>query len=119
MRNYAEGKNGLVSSELLPVQLPNGGEIYIQTQMIDPGGHVGISNLDFHLVQKSIEGIAGVIRDGLKEIKPSKISVEMAFEMGFKSSQLVAILVEGGGKASIKVTLEWEGKDNEGNGIPS
>ena len=112
MENYAEESNDL---EFRPVQLPNGGEIYIRTKIIEQGGDAGISGLNFDLVHQSIEGIAQVIRDGLKGIKPSKTSVELAFEMGIKSNKLIAILVEGSGKASIKVTLEWDGKDNESN----
>lgn len=116
MENYAEESNDLFPSELLPVQLPNGGEIYVRTQIVDSESNVAIPRLDFDLVRQSIEGIAEVVKDGLKGIKPSKTSVELAFEMGLKSNKLIAILVEGSGKASIKVTLEWDSKDNESNG---
>ena len=52
MENYAEESNDL---EFRPVQLPNGGEIYVRTQIIEQGGDVGISDLNFDLVRQSIE----------------------------------------------------------------
>lgn len=96
----------------ISARLPNDATLYIRPEVIDSGGNVGIHDLDFSQVGLSLEGLATVIQDGLKKVKPSKTTVELGFELGLKSGGLIAILCDGSSTASIKVTLEWE-SDNQ------
>lgn len=95
----------------LPASLPNGGTIFIRPEIIDRSGNVGLLDLDFSQVRESLAGFAEVVREGLKDAKPSKTSVEIALELGLSSGKLAAILASGNATASIKITLEWEGAD--------
>jgi hypothetical protein len=55
-----------------------------------------------------IEAIARKFTDTLRRASPKSIKIEMGFEFRVESGQLTALLVKGEGKASIKVTAEWE-----------
>lgn len=64
--------------------------------------------LDFTEVTDTLAGIAEALRAAVDAAKPHKMTVELGLELAVKSGKLIGMLVEGSGKASLKVTLEWQ-----------
>jgi len=56
----------------------------------------------------AIEGIASAVQLALSKACPQKASVELGLELGVEAGQLTALLVKGGAKANLKITLHWE-----------
>ncbi|NER99250.1 MAG: hypothetical protein F6J86_36415, partial [Symploca sp. SIO1B1] len=56
----------------------------------------------------AIEGIADTLKQSLEKIQPTKASVEFGLEFGYESGQITAMIVKGGSKANLKITLEWQ-----------
>ncbi|NER50383.1 MAG: hypothetical protein F6J92_27675 [Symploca sp. SIO1A3] len=56
----------------------------------------------------AIEGIANTLKQSLEKIQPTKATVEFGLEFGYESGQITAMIVKGGGKANLKITLEWQ-----------
>ena len=50
-----------------------------------------------------------ILWETLKKIGPQKATLEFGFEIGIQNGQLTGFFVKGGGKANMKVTLEWAG----------
>jgi hypothetical protein len=63
---------------------------------------------DLDDVVESIRGIATSLNHAIESAAPTSASVELGFEVAVKSGRLTALLVEGSGTASLKVTLTWE-----------
>lgn len=69
---------------------------------------------------KVIDGLGGVtdairalgdqLTRAVKAIEPDQFSIEFGFEFKVEQGGLVALLVRGGGTASVTVTLEWNKK---------
>jgi hypothetical protein len=97
------------STRIVSVQMPNGK--VVQVQATAPGGEAPIGITDrlpsFEEITDAIEGISGAILSTLEKVGPDKASVEFGLEVSFKEGQLTALLVRGGGTASLNITLEW------------
>jgi hypothetical protein len=94
------------------VELPGGAKMLVRTQRIedevDGPSDVGLRKVfEFSAVTSSVRGIAAELHDAVKAAKPDQVSVELGFDLAVKGSQLVALLVDGGVTASIKVRLTW------------
>jgi predicted ATP-dependent Lon-type protease len=66
---------------------------------------LGPLNLDG--VIDTIKDLAGSIKSAIDTIAPEKASVEFGVQVAVKAGKLTALLVEGSGQASLKVTLGW------------
>jgi hypothetical protein len=109
-----------MASRVVEVVLPNKAVALVRAADLDEGGQVAEKvgwkdTFDFADVSKTLEGIAEAIRSGLEKVTPSKTTVELGIELAVKNGKLTGLLVEGGGKASLKVTLEWA-KEPSGDG---
>jgi hypothetical protein len=62
----------------------------------------------FDEVAGTLEGITDAIKATLAKVTPDKVSVELGIELALKAGQLTALIVEGGGRGALTVTLEWE-----------
>lgn len=75
------------------------------------GGGAGTVGLDGRLsfdgVRDTIEAIAGQVAGVWQRVRPSEASVEFGLKVTAKSGKLTGLLVEGGGEASLRVTLTW------------
>jgi Trypsin-co-occurring domain 1 len=103
-----------MAGRVVEVVLPNKAVALVQVTDLDGGGQVAEKvswkdTFDFADVPGTLEGIAQAIRSGLAKAAPSKTTVELGLDVAVKSGKLTAMLVEGGAKASLKVTLEWGG----------
>lgn len=100
------------------VELTGGAKMLVRTQRIDGEvdgpSDVGLRKVfDFSAVTSSVQGIAAELHDALKAAKPDQVSVELGFDLAVKGSQLVALLVDGGVTASVKIRLTWGAAQEE------
>jgi Trypsin-co-occurring domain 1 len=94
-------------SEMVPVQLPNGGTVKFEvTQM--GREDVGFDVKQFQPVADAIEGVVQMIAAPIQKAKPKKATVKFGMELAIESGQLTAVIVKGSGKANFEITLEWE-----------
>lgn len=92
----------------------DGVQFYVEVAERDAAGTVGLGEtLKFDGVRDAIEAIAGQVAGVWDRVKPSEATVEFGLNVTTKSGPLTALLVEGGGEASLKVTLTWKSKDQE------
>lgn len=64
--------------------------------------------LSFEPAKKAIQAVVTELGDAIRAAKPQEASVEIGFSFTAKTGKLTALLVEGGGEASLKVTLTWK-----------
>jgi hypothetical protein len=85
------------------------GEHSVGLRVIDLGGASDVGASDFHLddVADSIKSIADTLGRAIEAAAPKKASVEFGIEVALKSGKLVSLITDAGGKATLKVQLEW------------
>lgn len=93
--------------EVVPIQLANGATVYIESTMLGGEQQVAFHEFSFQEVANAIEGIAQAVIEPLQKVKPRKATVEFGLEVAVKSGSLMALWVDGSGKANLKITLEW------------
>jgi hypothetical protein len=93
------------------VKLPNGAIARVEATQVGAEGDVAAiaDYLSLDEVITTVEGIAEVLVQTLQKVKPKRASVEFGVEVGFEAGKLIALLVQGSGKANLKITLEWSG----------
>ncbi|MBB5868621.1 hypothetical protein F4553_002000 [Allocatelliglobosispora scoriae] len=98
-------------SEIVEVELPDGTRILAEVT-VPAQSDVGARPRLFHAealggqISSVSSWILSHVREGLPD-RPSQISVEFGLKLGVKSGQLVSILAEGTGEASVVVKLDW------------
>lgn len=101
-------------TEIIPVELENGKTISIELSHITGGSDVSsIDGLSFENFAESIREIVASVEGAINSVKPDKATIEFGVEAGVESGQLTAILVKGSGKANLKISLEWENKNQK------
>ena len=101
-----------VATRVVEVELPNGATALVRAREFEGRGarKVGWEDrFDFKGVAETLEGIADALRSSLAKARPSNVTVELGVELAVKSGKLTGLIVEGEGKGSLTVTLEWEG----------
>ena len=66
---------------------------------------------DLKDVGKAIEGIVAAVATPIHKAMPSKATVKFGIDVAVEPGQLTALLVKGGGNATLEITLEWEPKE--------
>ncbi|KNB52031.1 hypothetical protein AC230_16695 [Streptomyces caatingaensis] len=65
-----------------------------------------------------VRGVVGSLRTGLAAARPQEVKVEFGIELSAQSGQVISMIADGGGKASVNVTLTWTeggpGEDADG-----
>lgn len=92
-----------------------GAEFYVE--LSDDGGPTTIRDdrpLSFDGVRATVEGIATELAQAWEKVKPSEASVAFGLKLTAKSGKLTGLVVEGGGEASLAVTLTWKPPPNAG-----
>lgn len=101
-------------SAVLPVRLANG--VILQAEVVGADlGHEGdvaaglnsFAPKSLDDVISAIEGIAASVGDAFKRVQPDEAVVEFGIELVAEAGNLTALLVKGGGKASLAITLKW------------
>lgn len=86
-----------------------GAEFYVEIS--DAGGPTTIRDegpLSFDGVRATVEGIATELAQVWQKVQPSEASVAFGLKLTAKSGKLTGLVVEGGGEASLTVTLTWK-----------
>ena len=98
-----------VETEIVEVTLPNGTVALVRATKLDAGATKTAfgDRFDFAEITKILEGMSDAVRGALVKAAPDKTTVELGIEIALKSGKLTGLLVEGSGKGSLTVTLEW------------
>lgn len=99
-----------MQDRVVEIDLPNGSTALARVAAVDDVGATKtgpIPKFDFNDVGKTLEGLAEVIWSSLKKVSPDKVTVELGVELAAKNGKLSGLLVEGEGKGSLSITLEW------------
>jgi hypothetical protein len=87
------------------------GDVEFFVEVADGAGPrtVGLDEvLSFDGVRDTVEVIATQLAGAWEKVRPSEASIEFGLSLTAKSGKLTGLLVEGGGAASLKVTLAWK-----------
>ena len=102
------------TTKIVPVILSDNSKIFIEVVDTGQTGEsqerevFGNKTASFSELKSSITGISKELLEVVKDIAPSKASIEFGVEIGFETSGLTAVIVKGTSKANLKITLEWE-----------
>jgi Trypsin-co-occurring domain 1 len=100
-----------VDTRVVEVELPNGATALVRAVEVEGIGATKTGLRDkfkFDEVAQTLEGITEAMKATLAKVTPDKVSVELGIELALKAGQLTALIVEGGGRGALTVTLEWE-----------
>lgn len=105
----------MAETDIAEVAFPDGSLMLVKAQRVGPGvqgpSDVGLKKaLEFSAITSAVRGVVGELHSALETAKPSEVSIEFGFDFAVKGSQVVALLVDGGMTASVKMRLEWHGK---------
>jgi hypothetical protein len=99
--------------EPVPVVV-DGVEFYVEVTDQEGVGTVGLDEvLSFDGVRDTVEAIAGQIAVVWDRVRPAEATVAFGLKMVAKPGKLTGLLVEGGGEASLTVTLTWKSTDSD------
>nr|VFK66019.1 MAG: hypothetical protein BECKUNK1418G_GA0071005_107612 [Candidatus Kentron sp. UNK]VFK69082.1 MAG: hypothetical protein BECKUNK1418H_GA0071006_10108 [Candidatus Kentron sp. UNK] len=93
--------------ERIPVQLPNGRIIHVEATPLGGEEEVAFQTLKFDEIGEIIKGLASTFTKSIESLRPTRTGVEFSLELGVETGKLTALLVQGSGKANLKVMLEW------------
>lgn len=74
------------------------------------GGEHDVSISEHHIdgVMDAVREISRRLHIVLEAVKPQEASVEFGIQLAAKSGKLAAMLIEGSGDASFKITMKWK-----------
>ncbi|HET9970990.1 MAG TPA: CU044_2847 family protein [Streptosporangiaceae bacterium] len=102
---------------VVKVELPNGVTALVRAVDAGGGGAAKAARTgkpDLSAVMGTLEGMSLAVKSALAKAAPDKVAVEFGLELAVKAGALTAMLVDGEGSASLRVTLEWQGDDGSG-----
>lgn len=97
-------------TRLVEVQLDDGTAFYVKVFMSSDESEVGLHKASFEEAMKAIEGIGKRLNQVWGMIQPGKASVELGIDFTWQTGKVMATLVDSSATASMKITLEWNGK---------
>jgi Trypsin-co-occurring domain 1 len=98
--------------KIVEVGLPGDARLLVRAENVGGAASgpadVGLRDLlSFTSVINSIRGLAAELHKGLQAASPDAVTVDLGFDLAVKGSQVLALVADGGAKASIRVRLEW------------
>ena len=98
-----------VQTEFIPLQLPDKTVIQVAARVQGAEEEVGILDqaIDWGQIETTVTSLVHALTELKEKVQPDKFSVEFGIQVGGKSGQLTALLVEGSASGSFKFTLEW------------
>ncbi|GAA2632245.1 CU044_2847 family protein [Actinomadura fulvescens] len=101
----------MAETEIVELELPDGGVIAVRAERVGPRGtNIGLKEtLSFSAVSSALRGIAADVHQAVQAVQPDVAEVEFGLELAVKNSKLMCMLVDGEGKATLRVRLEWNG----------
>jgi hypothetical protein len=107
----ASGSTGPISIDLGDgLTIMAAPSVVVDTDLREVGWRHGVNADEFF---DSIRSLATRLTEALKAAAPTKISAEFGITASIKSGKLTALLVEGTGEATIKVSVEWDRSKTE------
>lgn len=100
-----------MSTSKIPVQLSDNAVCYFEVEEMSSGRQpVTAMSKAFNLtdVKSQIRIVSEEFVSIFNQLNVKKTTLEFGVELSVESGQLTSIVVKGTGKASLKVTLEWE-----------
>ena len=98
-------------TEIIKASLDDGSIVQIQVSATGRRQDVAGGKVpELKDVGKAIEGIVEAVAAPIHKAMPSKATVKFGIDIAVEPGQLTALLVKGGGNATLEVTLEWEQK---------
>lgn len=96
-------------AQAVKVQMPDGQVIWarVETGPSDVAASDAIKKLDIEGLTSSIKSVSHAVWEAAQDLTPDTVGVEFGLELAVKSGQLVSILAEASGKASLKVSMSW------------
>jgi hypothetical protein len=90
----------------------NGVDFYVQVVDGDGPRTVGYDQaFSFDGVRDTVSAIGGKIAEACRHVAPAEASVEFGVSLTARAGKLTGLLVEGGGSATLKVTLTWKNSE--------
>jgi hypothetical protein len=92
--------------------LVRAGSTEFYAEVATPAGPqpVGLDEvMSFDGVRDTIKAVCGQLAEAWEHAKPDEATVEFGLSLVARQGKLTGLLVEGGGEASLKVTLTWRG----------
>ena len=99
-----------MTSRVVEVELGEGAVALVRATELDGGGAQKVAwqdKFDFEGVRATLNAVTRSLRSALDDAKPTRASVELGVELVIKSGKLTGLVVDGEGKGSLRVTLEW------------
>lgn len=102
----------MAEAEIVELELPDGGVIAVRAERLGARGtNIGVKEaLSFSAVSSALRGVAADVHKAVQAVQPDVAEVEFGLELAVKNSKLMCMLVDGEGKATLKVRLEWKSK---------
>jgi hypothetical protein len=97
-------------TQVVKVALNKDTVIAVEATVLAREEDVAAGIMSFDAVSDALREISKIVVSSLDSIKPKKAKVEFGLEVAVDSGKLTAMLVKGSGKASLTVTLEWDGQ---------
>jgi hypothetical protein len=91
--------------------LVQAGDTEFYAEVAEGGGPqtVGLDDvLSFDGIRHTLGAICEELSKAWEAAKPAEASVELGLNLVAKSGKLTGLIVEGGGEASLKITLTWK-----------
>jgi Trypsin-co-occurring domain 1 len=91
------------------VRSDDGVEFYVE--LTDAGGPqtVGLGKaLSFDGVRETVIAVGKELARAWEAVKPDEAAVELGLKLIAKNGKLTGMIVEGGGEASLTITLTWK-----------
>ena len=99
------------STHFVPLKLPNDKVIQVEVRG-RAEREVSALPEEFKFLpdelSNTISGLAQLVDTAVQQIKPDKVNVEFAIEIGMATGKLTALLVNGSMKGNLKIGLEWK-----------
>jgi hypothetical protein len=87
----------------------DGVEFYAEVAQTAGPQTVGLDEVfSFEGVRSTVSAICRDLAKAWDAVQPAEATVEFGLNVAAKSGKLTGLLVEGGGEASLKITLTWK-----------
>jgi hypothetical protein len=94
----------------------DGVEFYVELAGAGGPQTVGVDQvLSFDGVRETITAIGKELAKAWDTVRPDEASVELGLKLVAKSGKLTGMVVEGGGEASLTITLTWKSDQSSGS----
>ncbi|MFF0449790.1 CU044_2847 family protein [Streptomyces sp. NPDC004609] len=98
-------------SELVQAEMPDGTTMWVRVGDGDEGprdtSFGGALSRRLDDLPRTLESVTRSVREGLRNASPDEVALEFGIEVAVKSGQLVSVLTEAGGSATLRVTVTW------------